>query len=86
VQVNYTPGKWSGYGWWDSSGTKHYASVVDENTNDVWYYLNMNQPGASGGTAEGVTRISFQDNNGQAPGSTYIGWGNSASYGIDQLC
>lgn len=73
------------FGWWDTSGNKHYATAVDENTSSGWVELDMGSAGFLGGASD-VSRISFQDNNGQTAGSTYIGWGNSDLYGIQQVC
>lgn len=75
------------FGWWDTSGAKHYAAPVDESTSPStgWVQLDMGPGGFLGG-ASNVTRISFQDNNGQTPGSTYLGWGDSNIYGIQEVC
>ena len=76
------------FGWWDNNGVKHYANVVDEKPNSGWYQLYMN--GGSGvidkASAINVKKIQFQDNNGDAPGSSVIGWGDSGSFGISELC
>ncbi len=74
------------FGWWDSSGVKHYATVVNENDVSGWVQLEMNDPNGISGGASNVTKISFQDNNGQTAGSTVMGWGNSSAYGIEEFC
>jgi hypothetical protein len=72
-------------GWWNTSRKKYYTSVP-EATSAGWYDLNMNDPSGISGGAVNVTKISFQDNNGQTPGSTYIGWGNESGYEMEQFC
>ena len=74
------------FGWWDQSGVKHYATLFDESPVYGWQVLHMNGPNDDIYIAGGVTRISFQDNNGQTPGADVLGWGDSASYGIDAVC
>jgi hypothetical protein len=74
------------FGWWDTGGTKHYANVVNENVLSGWTQLQMNDPNGFTGGAVGVTKIQFQDNNGDAAGSSYIGWGVSSSFGIEEVC
>lgn len=73
------------FGWWNSTG-KHFASWVDENTAEGWIQLNMNGPVRGSTDAIDVTRISFQDNNGDAPGSTVIGWGDDPQHGLTVQC
>lgn len=77
------------FGWWDSSGKKHYANVVNEATSPPsgWVELYMNGTNVfDPAQAIGVTKIQFQDNNGANPGSSYIGWGVATGYGIEQFC
>jgi hypothetical protein len=61
------------FGYW-SNGVKRIVSL-NEATVDGWVYL-FNAPY--------VSKIDFQDNNGQT--GTRIGWGSSATYGIAQYC
>ncbi len=73
------------FGWWNSSG-KHFAARFDEAPTYGWNVLYMNGASDPSYLAGGVTKIQFQDNNGDTPGSTVIGWGASAAYGIEAIC
>lgn len=65
------------FGYWTSDGAKHYFPTVDENSTYGWKKLTTSQ-------IDHVTRISFQDNDGE-PG-TQIGWGSQPLYGIGEAC
>ncbi len=60
------------FGWWDWNNVKHYASL-NENPVSGWQFAF---------TATNLQYIEFQDNNGQSPGSTQIGWANQSDYGF----
>lgn len=65
------------FGYWTTDGVKHYAPTLNENPVFGWQPIF---------TSANVTRINFQDNNGQTPGSTEIGWGAEAADGLAQTC
>jgi hypothetical protein len=75
------------FGWWDTNGVKHYANVENEANDSGWVELHMNGTNViDPAQAIGVEKIQFQDNNGQTPGSAYIGWATPSNYGIEEMC
>ncbi len=72
------------FGYWTSDGVKHYFPALNENPTSGWNTLNA--VGSNGFLipVSNVTRISFQDNDGQT--GIQMAWGMSANYGIGQQC
>jgi hypothetical protein len=64
------------FGWWDTNGDKHYW-WINENAVDGWQYIF---------SASMVTRIEWQDNNGQFVNSTALGWSSEDEHGFAQRC
>jgi hypothetical protein len=63
------------FGYWTTDGVKHYASI-DEGPREGWYNIF---------SSANVTRIEFQDNNGQAY-PLQIGWGRDYWHRLVQQC
>jgi hypothetical protein len=64
------------FGWWDTNNVKHYWSI-DENYVDGWQFIF---------NAANLTRIEWQDNNGQQTNSRYLGWSSDNQHGFAQRC
>jgi hypothetical protein len=64
------------FGYWDTSGTKH-TWWINENAVDGWQYIF---------SAADVTQIQWQDNNGQYPNSTELGWSSDDQHGFAERC
>ncbi len=64
------------FNFWDTNGTKYSASL-NENNYFGWTYAF---------TGLSTNRINFQDDNGEAVGSSEIGWGDTTTYGFKRIC